>query len=126
MPDATRIQQIQSVWGALKDSVEPDSYPWEIFHQCAVLLPAHGVRLTHFEVNGPRLVVRGEASTTAHAIQYRNALLNAPTLAGYQWESPKPEILPDNRAKFQAFGVIRGASEGAGATGTKLSSNETK
>ena len=126
MPDATRIQQIQSVWGALKDSVEPDSYPWEIFHQCAVLLPAHGVRLTHFEVNGPRLVVRGEASTTAHAIQYRNALLNAPTLAGYQWESPKPEILPDGRAKFQAFGLIRGTAGSGPTQVSTLPTNETK
>lgn len=120
MPDASRMQQIQGTWQELKDALEPDAYPWEIFHQCAVLLPSQGVRLTHFEINGPRLVVRGEASTTAQAIQYRNALLNATTLAQYQWESPKPEILPDNRAKFQAFGVIRSAASAS------QSSNETK
>lgn len=126
MPDASRMQQIQSHWEDLKDAVNPDRYPWEIFHQCAVLLPSQGVRLTHFEINGPRLVIRGEASTTAHAIQYRNALLNATTLAQYQWESPKPEILPDNRAKFQAFGVIRGAAGSPETNGTTLSANETK
>lgn len=114
MPDATRMQRIQSAWEELKDAVEPDIYPWEVFHQCALLLPPQGVRLTHFEINGPRIVIRGEASTTAQAIQYRNALLNAASLATYQWESPKPEILPDNRAKFQAFGLIRTAGASTG------------
>jgi len=107
LPHAERIQGVQNTWDELRQAVDPNRYPLEIFYQCAQLLPSRGVRLTHFEISGPRIEIRGEASTTAQAIQFRNALLNAESLAYYEWESPKPEILPDGRAKFRASGITR-------------------
>ncbi len=107
-PEARQVQDIQNRWDALQLAIEPERYPLEVFHQCALLLPAKGVRLTHFEVDGPRIIIRGEATTTGEALRYRNSLVSAPALAQYEWDSPKPDILPDNRAKFEAFGLLRG------------------
>ncbi|MEM0969744.1 MAG: hypothetical protein AAGJ31_10365 [Verrucomicrobiota bacterium] len=115
-PEVDRITAIQGSWERMRGAVDPDRYPLEVFHQCASLLPPKGVRLVHFEIDDRRLVLKGEASSTAQAIGYRNALLRAPAMARYEWESPQPEILPDNRAKFEAFGTLRQDSLWGGLT----------
>ncbi len=106
-PEAEVVRQAYDKWELLRPAIDPDRYPVELFHRCASALPKEGVRLNHFEIRNNRLVVRGEASNAALAIRYRTNLIALPNLADYTWESPQPELLPDNRATFQAIGVYR-------------------
>ena len=106
-PEAARVQAVYDRWSKLRPAVDPTRYPLELFHHCASVLPKKGVRLTHFSVDANRIVVQGEASSSALATSYRTNLISLPQLADYIWEAPQPDIQADNRAKFRATGVYR-------------------
>ena len=47
-------------WDALSAAIDPLGYPLEVLYQAARLLPKDGVRLTLFEVNLGRVVIRAK------------------------------------------------------------------
>ncbi|MFT5467493.1 MAG: hypothetical protein ACI8UO_002597 [Verrucomicrobiales bacterium] len=107
-PEADIVRNVLDRWESLRPAVDPTRYPLDLFHRCASILPERGVRITHFEVNGDRLIIRGEATNPALAISYQNELIALEELSDYKWEaSPTTIDQVDYRARFQAVGVYR-------------------
>ena len=105
-PQAEIVRNVLDRWETLRPAVDPSRYPLDLFHRCASILPNKGVRITHFEVKGDRLVIRGEATNPGLAINYQNKLISLKALSDFRWEARPPTIHPeDNRARFQAIGV---------------------
>lgn len=108
-PDLAVIRKAQLRWQALEVATNPDLYPVEVFHRIASLLPEEGIRLEEFvfdAMDAKKLVVRGQASNSAEAIKFLEKIKNSELLNRYPWETPVPNILPDNRATFRAEGTL--------------------
>lgn len=106
-PAAAEIEATIERWTALEPAINPDFSIVEIFHQVSELLPEKGFRLTAFEVQNSRtIVIRGEGSTMANALQFKGALENAPGLSNYEWEVPPPRP-KDDLTEFFATGTYR-------------------
>ncbi len=105
-PEAEVVRDARDRWDRLSPAVDADRYPVEVFHRVASLLPQKGIRLTHFEVRGNQVVVRGEASNVHLAISFKGLLEKSPELKDYEWRQPQPDIKGDT-ATFVAFGNYR-------------------
>lgn len=104
-PTAEAIQATSQRWRALEPAVNPAFYPVEILYQSAKLLPADGVRFTLFELSANKITIRGEASNAAAAFKLLEDIKAQPDLSYFQWEMPRPNILPNDRAEFQIQGT---------------------
>jgi len=106
-PAADEIEATMERWETLEPAINPDRSVVEIFHQLSTLLPEKEFRLTAFEVQNSRtIIVRGEGSTMANALQFKGALERAPGLANYEWEVPPPRP-KDDLTEFFATGTYR-------------------
>ena len=103
-PAVAEVDAVRGLWTTMERAVDPDATPVELFHRVQQLFPAEGIRLTEFEFTPERLLVVGEASSTAHALRLRDALQDSEGLADFRWTFPPPEILEDGRATFLAEG----------------------
>ena len=99
------LKESSARWTALGTALQPERYALEILYQCASLLPEEGVRFTLFEVTESGVVLRGEASSVAAASSFSEKLQKNNQLVGYQWETPSPQILPNDTAQFQITGT---------------------
>lgn len=106
-PELAEVGAVRGLWGPMERAMDPNATPVELFHRVQQLFPAEGIRLTEFEFTPERLLVAGEASSTAHALRLRDALQESDGLADYRWTFPPPEILEDGRATFVAEGAAR-------------------
>lgn len=107
-PEVSVIRDVKSRWEALRPAVDPTLYPLDLFHHSASLLPPRGVRITHFEVKGEHVIIKGEATTLALAIDYQDKLIQNENLNDYSWNGPPPGTnQSDNRAHFHVNGVYR-------------------
>jgi Tfp pilus assembly protein PilN len=104
-PLVERIRLSRDLAEALRPAVDATLFPLEQFHLAVGLLPDEGVRLTHFEVDGDKILLRGEASNSAAAVAWRGKLRGSAAFQDFSWDFPQPEILPDNRARFVAQGT---------------------
>ena len=119
-PAAEAVRDARDRWETMHNAVEVDNYPVELFHRVASLLPPKGVRLTHFEVRGQQIIIRGEASNIPMAIKFKSDLENSPDLKDYEWRQTMPQIEGDT-ATFAAYGNHRFAIPASSASDTASS-----
>ncbi len=108
-PTVRAIQDTADRWRNVQAAVDPRVYPVELFSQIASLLPPEGMRLTAFEVQKGKVIVRGEASTAPAAFQFVENVRGRPELALFNWQMPSPSLRPDGRADFAIEGELKGA-----------------
>ena len=103
-PTVAAIQKTAERWRQVEAAVNPRIYPVELLFQIASLLPADGMRLTGFEVEKGKVVVRGEASTAPAAFKFAEDIKAKPELVMFNWQMPSPSLRPDGRAEFAIEG----------------------
>ena len=111
--DVDRLVGIARDWQVVEPALTPKFYPLDILRDCAAQLPDTGARLTLFSVNGPEVVIQGEAANHPTAFGFAESVKKSTTLAQYEWEIPQPSLLPNNTASFQMRGTRR-SNEKAG------------
>lgn len=102
--DVQRVRLARERWQTMAGALEPDSFPIELLHQCVLLMPESGVRLTQFECGGGKLIVSGVATSARQALAYRDQFDRAGPLGVFRWTLPSPDILRDGQASFRAEG----------------------
>lgn len=107
-PQVDLVREAQQRWMEMEAAINPDLYPMELFHQVASLLPAEGIRLKEFQIEGGTLVISGEATSVNHALGFKDRLAACVPLQRYAWNFPVPSIREDNRAEFRAEGTLVG------------------
>ncbi len=105
-PQIEAVRMMQARWQVLEPATNPDSYPTELFHRVASLLPNEGIQLKEFSLESDKLVVSGKASTVFHAKKFQSDLKGEGSLHQYSWNLPVPTILEDNQASFRAEGTL--------------------
>jgi hypothetical protein len=92
-----KLNALELLWQVSRPLIEKD--PGEI----------EGVRLTSFDYNTRRLLLRGEGKDLEQTEKYFEWLKKEPMLAAYQWKHPQPSLLPNGNARFQAEGIPVGS-----------------
>lgn len=105
-PEIESVRLMQARWQVLEPATNADSYPTELFHRVATLLPDEGIQLKEFYMESDKLVVSGKASTIGHAKKFQSDLTGDTGLKQYTWNFPQPTILEDNQASFRAEGTM--------------------
>ncbi len=107
---ATHEEEVQTIrttalrWEAMELSILPETYPIEMLFRCTRRLPEDGVRLVTFDQVGTKVLMTGEAKSSAAAFQFLQDMKKGEDLSGYQWEMPPPKLLPNDSAQFQIEG----------------------
>ena len=107
-PQVREVQEARDAWAAMEQAVSPDRYPMELYHQIITLLPPAGIKLNEFQMDDVKLTVRGEASDTEKAFNFRDKLTNSPALSRYDWNFPVPKSLDGTRVQFDTVGTYIG------------------
>ena len=100
LPTVTAVQGTADQWRKVQWAVDPKLYAVELFHQVADLLPPQGMRLTAFQIEKGKVVIRGEASTAAAAFKLNEDIKQSAALKLFQWDMKSPSLRPDGRAEF--------------------------
>lgn len=100
LPTVTAVQGTADQWRKVQWAVDPKLYAVELFHQVADLLPPQGMRLTAFQIEKGKVVLRGEASTAAAAFKLNEDIKQSAALKLFQWDMKSPSLRPDGRAEF--------------------------
>jgi hypothetical protein len=100
LPTVSAVQGTADQWRKVQWAVDPKLYAVELFHQVAVLLPTQGMRLTAFQIEKGKVVIRGEASTAAAAFKLNEDIKQNAALKLFQWDMKSPSLRPDGRAEF--------------------------
>jgi hypothetical protein len=100
LPTVSAVQGTADQWRKVQWAVDPKLYAVELFHQVAVLLPPQGMRLTAFQIEKGKVVIRGEASTAAAAFKLNEDIKQNAALKLFQWDMKSPSLRPDGRAEF--------------------------
>ena len=109
-PEVEQVRQARDHWLALESATNPDTYPAEVFHRLAALLPAEGVQFEMFDMKDDHVMIKGIASSPHIAGQFKQDIQNSPALADYAWNFPPPVSKSDGRASFWTEGVAKGGS----------------
>jgi Fimbrial assembly protein (PilN) len=109
LPTVKAIQNTADQWKKVEWAVDPKLYAVELLHQVASLLPPQGMRLTAFQIEKGKVIIRGEASTAAAAFKLHQNIKQSPGLKLFQWDMKSPSLRPDGRAEF----IIEGEPTGA-------------
>ncbi len=105
--EVDRLVGIARDWQVVEPALTPSFYPLDILRDCAAQLPDTGARLTVFSVDGPEVVLQGEAASHPAAFSFAESVKKSGALAQYEWEIPQPNLLPNNTASFQMRGTRR-------------------
>ena len=76
-----------------------------------------GVRLTLFDLDSKRLLLKGEGKDLERVEKYFQWLKNEPALAGFIWNNQQPKLLGNGNASFHAEGIPPGVSPDEGEEG---------
>jgi hypothetical protein len=99
-PTVAAIQGTADQWRKVEWAVDPKMYAVELLHQVADLLPPQGMRLTAFQIEKGKLIIRGEASTAAAAFKFNEDIKQNVALKQFGWDMKSPSLRPDGRAEF--------------------------
>src|SRR6201986_4332092 len=99
-PTVAAIQGTADQWHKVEWAVDPKLYAVELLHQVADLLPPQGMRLTAFQIEKGKLIIRGEASTAAGAFKFNEDIKQNAALKQFRWDMKSPSLRPDGRAEF--------------------------
>ena len=100
LPTVSAVQGTADQWRKVQWAVDPKLYAVELLHQVADLLPPQGMRLTAFQIEKGKVLVRGEASTAAAAFKLNEDIKQNAALKLFQWDMKSPSLRPDGRAEF--------------------------
>jgi hypothetical protein len=100
LPTVSAVQGTADQWRKVLWAVAPKLYAVELLHQVADLLPPQGMRLTAFQIEKGKVVIRGEASTAAAAFKLNEDIKQNAALKLFQWDMKSPSLRPDGRAEF--------------------------
>ena len=100
LPTVTAVQGTADQWRKVEWAVDPKLYSVELLNQVASLLPQQGMRLTAFQIEKGKVIIRGEASTAAGAFKFNEDIKQNAALKIFQWEMKSPSLRPDGRAEF--------------------------
>jgi hypothetical protein len=100
LPTVSAVQGTADQWRKVQWAVDPKLYAVELLHQVADLLPPQGMRLTAFQIEKGKVVLRGEASTAAAAFKLNEDIKQNAALKLFQWDMKSPSLRPDGRAEF--------------------------
>jgi len=100
LPTVTAVQGTADQWRKVQWAVDPKMYAVELLHQAADLLPPQGMRMTAFQIEKGKVIIRGEASTAAAAFKFNEDIKQNAALKIFQWEMKSPSLRPDGRAEF--------------------------
>jgi len=100
LPTVTAVQGTADQWRKVEWAVDPKLYAVELLNQVASLLPEKGMRLTAFQIEKGKVIIRGEASTAAGAFKFNEDIKQNAALKIFQWEMKSPSLRPDGRAEF--------------------------
>jgi hypothetical protein len=100
LPTVTAVQGTADQWHKVQWAVDPKMYAVELLHQVADLLPPQGMRMTAFQIEKGKVIIRGEASTAAAAFKFNEDIKQNAALKIFQWEMKSPSLRPDGRAEF--------------------------
>jgi hypothetical protein len=100
LPTVSAVQGTADQWRKVEWAVDPKLYAVELLHQVASLLPEKGMRLTAFQIEKGKVIIRGEASTAAAAFKLNEDIKQNAALKIFQWEMKSPSLRPDGRAEF--------------------------
>jgi hypothetical protein len=100
LPTVSAVQGTADQWRKVQWAVDPKLYAVELLHQVAGLLPEKGMRLTAFQIEKGKVIIRGEASTAAAAFKFNEDIKQNAALKIFQWEMKSPSLRPDGRAEF--------------------------
>jgi hypothetical protein len=103
-PTVAAIQKTAERWRQVEPAVNPKLYPVELLYQASSLLPPDGMRLTRFEVEKGKVIIRGEASTAPAAFKFAEDIKARPELQMFNWQMPSPSLRADGRAEFAIEG----------------------
>jgi hypothetical protein len=103
-PTVAAIQGTAERWRQVEWAVNPKLYPVELLYQVAGLLPHDGLRLTAFEIQNGKVVIRGEASTSPAVFKFAEDIKAKPDLQMFNWQMASPILRPDGRAEFTIEG----------------------
>jgi hypothetical protein len=98
------IQGTAERWRQVEWAVNPKLYPVELLYQVAGLLPHDGLRLTAFEIQNGKVVIRGEASTSPAVFKFAEDIKAKSDLQMFNWQMASPILRPDGRAEFTIEG----------------------
>jgi hypothetical protein len=99
-PTVAAIQGTADQWRKVEWAVDPKMYAVELLHQVADLLPPQGMRLSAFQIEKGKLIIRGEASTAAAAFKFNEDIKQNAALKQFRWDMKSPSLRPDGRAEF--------------------------
>lgn len=105
-PQLELIRAQQARWNALQAAVNPARYTVEILLLAQEARPSPEVKFNVFEHTPGQLMIEGEAASANLAIDYGEKLRAEPGLGDFKLETPAPDILKDDRAKFRFFGKL--------------------
>ncbi len=108
--DLAEIERARSDWQRLQPVVDTNAYPLEVLLHCAAAIPKDQLRLTFFELNDGKAVLKGEANNIAAAYSFFDRLKNAPELASFTWRMGEPHLLPNDLAQLQIEGTHAAAN----------------
>jgi hypothetical protein len=99
-PTVSAVEGTADQWRKVEWAVDPKLYAVELLHQVSDLLPAQGMRLTAFQIEKGKLIIRGEASTAAAAFKFNEDIKQNAALKLFHWDMKSPSLRPDGRAEF--------------------------
>ena len=105
-PQSVVLQAQKARWAAVQAAIDPSRYTIEILHLSQQNRPSNEVKFTLFDHNLTQFMIEGEAPSANMAIGYAEKLRAEPGLADFKLETPAPQILKDDRAKFRFFGKL--------------------
>jgi hypothetical protein len=91
-----KMNALELLWQVSRPLIEKD--PGEI----------DKVKLTTFDYNSKRLLLKGEGIDTGQTEKYFVWLEKEPLLAVFQWTHPQPKVLPNGYAQFLVEGFPLG------------------
>jgi hypothetical protein len=103
-PTVAAIQKTAERWRQVEPAINPKLYPVELLYQASSLLPPDGMRLTRFELEKGKVIIRGEASTAPAVFKFAEDIKARPELQMFNWQMPSPSLRPDGRAEFAIEG----------------------
>ena len=106
-PAVDSIATRKARWEALAPATDPSRYVVELLNQVSHSIPSDDLHVTILHQASPsEFSVEGEAPTAAIANLYGDALKNDPDLKIFHFDTPLPEILPNDHAHFVFYGKL--------------------
>lgn len=104
--EVATFESIAREWSMIAPTAETDTYPLEILRNVVAALPASGIRLTKFSIEGEQIWIEGEADNYPLAASFYEAVEKSEELANITWDNALPTLKQTGVASFRMKGQI--------------------